>query len=363
MILLILLLLTAVSAAAEEERILNALDLEALEEVGSATGVDVEGAIRELLTGDLQTGSGVLNALAESAKATILKDVRPVVLELMTPMVVTLALRLMLGRKAVDGGAIHFVCRAGVIAVLAAAFARLNGLAKALMSDILRCSNALAPAMIAAAALSGSESAAAMLTPMSALCANLIQNFLGRWGFVLCSAAAAVAIGGNLSEGIRLKRLHGLFKQLLNWMAGLLMAGFMSALSIQGRLSSGRDSVAAQTARYAIESIVPVIGGDVSDSLDSLLATAFAVKNAVGVSGLTVLCAVCLTPLCRLACMSMALKLASAIAEPLGDDGMTALTGQFADSVEMLLVVCLVAAVLCAMLIGSCMSAAANIAR
>ena len=361
--LLIMILLTAMSAHAEEKRILDALDLEAFEEAGSAAGVDVGRAIQELLTGDLQTASGVLSALAASAKTAILKDIRSVVLALTMPMLVSLTLRLMLGRKASAGGAIHFVCRASVVAALSAVFARLSSTADALMSDLLRCSNALAPAMIAAVTLSGSESAAAMLTPMSALCANLIQNLLGRWGLALCSAAAAVAIGGNLSGSVRLKRLHGLFKQMLNWMAGLLMAGFMSALSIQGRLSSGRDSVTAQTARYAIESIVPVIGGDVSDSLDSLLATAFAVKNALGVSGLIVLCAVCLTPLCRLAGMSLALKAASAIAEPLGDDAMTAMTGQFADAVEMLLVVCLVGAVLCAMLTGSCMNAAANIAR
>ena len=361
--LILLLLFTAVNARAEEDRILDALDLEALEAVGHDAGVDVESAIQKLLSGDLQTVSGMLPELAASAKTAFLMGVRSILLALTTPMLVTLALRLMLGKKASAGGAIQFVCRAGVIAALSAAFVRLSGVADALMSDVLRCSNALAPALIAAAVLSGSESAVSMLTPMSALCANLIQNVLGRWGLALCAAAAAVAIGGNLSDSIRLKRLHRLFRQLLNWLCGVLMAGFMGALSIQGRLSSGRDSIAAQTARYAIESIVPVIGGDVSDSLDSLLTTAFTVKNAVGVSGLIVLCAVCLTPLCRLAGMSLALKLASAIAEPLGDDAMTALTGQFADAVEMLLVVCLVGAVLCAMLTGSCMSAAGNLAR
>ena len=355
--------MSAVSAHAEEARILGELDLKALEQEGENAGVDVGSTILSLLRGDAVSATEALSPLLASARRMILQDISMVFPALAMPMLVTLTLRLALGRKVSGGRAIHFVCRASAIAVLAAAFVRFSGVARSLMEDILRCSNAITPTMIAAVALSGSESASAMLTPMSGLCANLIQNLLSKWGFALCSASAAIAIGGNLTGSIRLKRLHRLFRQTLNWMAGLLMAGFMGALSIQGRLSTGRDSVAAQTARYAIESIVPVIGGDVSDSLDSLLATAFAVKNAVGVTGLIVLCMVCLTPLCRLAGMSLALKAASAIAEPLGDDALTAMTGQFAETVEMLLLVCIVGALLCAMLTGSCMSAAANIAR
>ena len=44
--LLIMILLTAMSAHAEEKRILDALDLEAFEEAGSAAGVDVGRAIQ-----------------------------------------------------------------------------------------------------------------------------------------------------------------------------------------------------------------------------------------------------------------------------------------------------------------------------
>ena len=134
-------------------------------------------------------------------------------------------------------------------------------------------------------------------------------------------------------------------------------------MTIQGRLGAGRDSVAARTARYAIESLVPVIGGNVSDSLDSLLSTAFSVKNALGATGLALLIAASFAPVVRIALTSLALKVVSAVSEPLGDDGLTAMAAQFAGAAEMLLVACLAALLLCAMLTGSCMSAAGNVVR
>lgn len=350
-------------ARAEEAQIINALDLETLENAGATVGIHVRDMLDCLVSGNLQAGLDALPALLVQGKNAVLQDLRSVAWALLMPVVVSLVLRLVLGRDSTSQGAIQFICRASVIAVLSATFVRLSGAASALMAQMLECSDALTPAMITALALSGAENAATALTPMTGLCANLIQNFLSKWGLALCSGAAAVAIAGNLSDSIHLKRLHGLLRQMLNWMAGLLMAAFMGALSLQGKLASGRDSVAVQTARYAIENIVPVIGGNVSDSLDSLLSTAAMVKNALGVSGLVVLCAVCLTPLCRLAGMSLALKLFSAIFEPLGDKTMTALTSQFADAIEMLLIICVVGAVLCAMLTGSFMNAVGNLAR
>lgn len=353
----------AVRAQAEaEQAILDALELDALEAAGEAAGLDVAEMLSSLISGDLAPPDA-LSALAEGAAASVAGDAAALAASLAPPVAVSLLARLALPSGTGARRMVRFVCRAAAVAALAGAYARLSGVAEALMDDILRCSDALAPAMIAAVALSGAETTAAALTPMSAVCADLIENLLCRWGLALSGAAAGVAIAGNLSDAVPLKRLYGLFRQIMQWGTGLLLAAFFGALTIQGRLGAGRDSVATRTARYAIESIVPVIGGNVSDSLDALLSTAFLVKNALGATGLALLAAASLAPVARIALTSLALKLASAIAEPLGDDGLTAMTAQFAGAAEMLLVACLAALLLCAMLAGGCMSAAGNVVR
>ena len=360
---LLLALLFAPAACAEaEQAILDALELDELARVGEEAGLDVRATVAELLRGE-QALPDALGMLLDGALSSLLDGFRTVAPALAVPMAASLATRVALPDGASAQRTVHFVCRISAAGALAAAYAHLAEAAQSLMSAAARCSDALAPAMIAAVALSGAETTAAALTPMTAVCADLIQQLFARWGIALAGAAAGVAIAGNLSPSIRLKRLHGLLRQVLQWGAGTVLAAFFAALNIQGRLGAGRDSVAARTARYAIESLVPVIGGNVSDSLDSLLSTAFAVKGALGATGLALLIVISAAPVLRVALTSLALKLMSAISEPLGDDGMTAMTAQFADAAEMLLVACVAALLLCAMLTGSCMSAAENVVR
>lgn len=347
-------------ACAEEQAILDALELGELNQFALEQGVSLEDVLGRILSGETSLSEN-WSALADPVKRAAEEEIKGVGAALILPMAVLLTLKLALPGRAAARRTAGYVCRAASIAALSRAFVRMSGVAQGLMENLLRCSDLLTPAMITATTLSGAESTAAFLTPMSGVCANLIQNLLSRWGIALSAAAAGIAIAGNLAEGVRLKRLHGLFRQTLNWSAGLMMTAFMGILSIQGRLGGARDSAAARTTRYAIESIVPVIGGNVSESLESLLSTATIVKNALGASGLALLLCLCLVPLGRLGFSALFLKAVSAMAEPLGDDGMTALTAQFADAVEMLLVVCTAAAVLCALLVGSCMAAAGGI--
>lgn len=350
-------------AYAEEQAILGALELEDLEEVGEQSGVDVRKTLMRWISGEETLDLNALYELIGQAWRSALADFCELAAALSIPMLASLIVRLALPESSSIQRTIYLICRAGAVAVLAGAYAQLSAVAAELIQDVLQCSDVLAPVMISSVALSGAETTAAALTPMSAIAADLIQNLLAKWGTALCAAMAGIAIAGNLSDQIRLRRLHELLRQILQWGAGAMMTAFMGALAIQGRIGSSRDGAAARTARYAIESVVPVIGGDVSNSLESLLSTAQIIKNALGVTGLLLLLAICLTPLVKIAGMSLMLKFTSAVSEPLGDKAMTTMTGQFAEAAEMLLVVSLAAVLLCAMLTGSCMWTAGNIVR
>lgn len=342
---------------------MDALEFHPLEEFGSSVGIDVQSVINAAISGDLQFMPEIFLKLFQQALSNLIADFRLVFASLVLPMLALLLLRLCIGKQSLSQHTIRFICRASVVSALTSVFTRLCSTTQEMIDVLLQCSDRLSPVMFTAVILTGAENTAVILTPMAGVCANLIQNILGRWGIALSVAAAGIAVAGNISDSIRLKHLQGLFKRVLNWMAGILMAGFLAVLTLQGRIGGGRDSAAVRTARYAIESVVPIIGGNVSDSLDSLLSTAMIVKNAVGTTGLLLLVAICVAPVLRLTGMSFLLRLLSAIIEPFGDDGIIAMTSQFADAVEMLSVTIIAALVLCAMLIGSFLWAAGNIVR
>lgn len=347
---------------AEEQLILDSLGMDEAMQFASAQGVDLAMIVRQAISGEISVGDSFSQFLGH-ARELVFSDFVRLGAMLLAPALAMLMIRLLMPEAGGARRATMLVCRVSCIAGLAEIFADMRSVTQALMSAIAECADLLTPVMITAVSLAGAETTALFLTPFVSVCVNLIQHILAQWGVAISSAAAAIAIAGSLSESVKLKRLHNLCRRIIHVGAGGLLTGFVAILTIQGRLGAGRDGAAVRTARYAIENILPVIGGNVSDSLDSLLSTAYIVKNAFGVSSCILIAAVCLVPMLRLLAMAFFLHFVSAAAEPMGDDSMTAMLGELGAAVEMLLIVAAVGAVLCALLIGSCMSAASNVVR
>lgn len=338
--------------------VLDTVDLTEIEKVGREAGVNVREMILSLISGEWPMDATAFQAALERAKAALLGDFRRLLPAIAIPMATALLTRLLLKAKNPGARIVQLIGRVAVIGALSSLFAEKTAAARSLLSALARCADAFAPALTTLAAIGGS-SAAATLTPLTALLTTLIEKGLAQWGVALSAAAAGVAIAGNLSERISLKRLYDLLSQTTRWGAGTMMAAFMGLLSVQGRIGWNRDTAAIRTARYAVENLIPVVGGNVSDSLDSLVSAAQSVRNALGVSGLAVAAFVCLEPMLQIAGFAMLVKLCAAVAEPAGDDALSALLTQFAGALEMLLIACVAATVLCALLMGSCMTVAA----
>lgn len=341
---------------------IDALNMSALEEYASSYGLEIMPIVRGLMRGETSIPERITELLRDGISFAF-DDLKEIGASLLIPSLSLMTAKLLMPAGMGAQKTLAFVCRAGAIAALGGQFAVQRAAAGELIGEIERCSNLLSPVMIAAVTLSGAETTGVLLTPMTGMAANMIQKVLGGWGLAFSAAAAGIAVAGNLSAGINLNRLRSLFKKLFYWICGATMTGFVAVLSLQGRLGSVQDSAAVRTARYAVENIIPIIGGNVSDSLDSLLTAALNVKNAVGTAGLILIAYIFALPVMRIAVASLVLRFLSAVMEPLCDDGLSALTNHFADAVEMLFVSAMASMVLCALIIGSCLMAAGNVVR
>lgn len=362
MTLLLLVLWACGGTLAEDaESVLDAVDLTQVEAVSEAAGINAREMINSLISGDWPMDAQTFESALTRAKDALLGDYRRLLPAVAVPMAASLLTRLLMKPKNPCTKVVQQIGRGAVVTVLSSLFAARASSAKSLLRALERCADAFAPALTAVAAIGG-DSTATTLTPITALMTTLMEKGLAEWGVALSAAAAGIAIAGNLSERISLKRLYALLHQTVRWGAETMMAAFVGILSIQGRIGTGRDTAALRVARYAVETLIPVVGGNVSDSFDSLTAVVQLVRNALGVSGLAVAAIVCLQPLVQIAGLALIVKLCAAVAEPAGDEVLAALLAQFAGALEMLMIVCIAAMVLCALLLGSCMSVAASVA-
>lgn len=323
-------------------------DLEALSE--SLDGPDVHEAARAMLSGELPIGKDLpataLRQLSEAVKGALL----PALSALAAPVLVALSLSMVLGT---DRGPLTLLCRLSAVYGLGRQCAAAMVAARSGMRVAVRIADTAAPVVSAALTLTGRAAAGATLTPLSAICADAVENALIGLGLPLCGVAATVAAGGNLSEQFRLDGLFRLICRVVTWGMGMMIAAFVGMMALQGRLAATRDGVSSQALRQALRGLVPLIGGSVSDSSGALAETAVAVQGAVGVTGLLIVLGTATQPALKLGAHMLSLKLASALLEPVADPGITRIAACYGEIARVLLAMYAGSVLLTALLTGA----------
>ena len=306
------------------------------------------------MSGELRLDADAVEKALHRFGDTVREGLLETLLALAAPVLASLAARALLGEK--GEGAIALLCRAGCLSMLMGRFFEARGICAGTLENTLKLTNTAAPVLASAMTIAGSAERAAILTPSTALCAGLIEALLRDLALPLCTIAAAVAASANLSQRFRLNRLFVLLRDTVNRGVRLMLSGFVGLMAIQGLLASGTDALSARAIRRAIQSALPIIGGEVSDSAGALLATGMAVRGVAGVAGILALAAASAEPMLRLAAASFSLRLSAAALEPVADPGMARIIGHFSDLMRMLLAICAGGTLLAVLTLGACLA-------
>ena len=124
---------------------------------------------------------------------------------------------------------------------------------------------------------------------------------------------------GNLSKNVKMDKFSKFFSSLFNWIIGIVFTMFVAFLTIHGLTVSSIDTISFKTAKFAIKSYVPLLGGYLSDGINVIIASSVLIKNAVGVSGLIIMIGTIFMPIIKIILVVLLLKLSSAILEPICD--------------------------------------------
>ncbi len=207
------------------------------------------------------------------------------------------------------------------------------------LHDVLAFADGLVPVMggVLAAGGNGAVGAvgganmAGLLLLMEHLCVGALPPLAGAcFGFSLV---------GSLSDGLQVggiaKNIRGIYLTLL----GVICTVATSALRLQTVLGAGRDTVAMQTARFAIGNMIPLAGNAIGATLGTLSTSLHLLKNTIGVSSVLVLVLMTVPVLVRLWAVRLALSLSGAVADLVGFSVGGKLLGDFRSVLDLLLAV------------------------
>lgn len=239
------------------------------------------------------------------------------------------------------GDIVHFVCFSVIVILVVKSVVSMVGLTTNTLTIIQAQMEAIFPIMLTLLASIGGNVSVALFQPTVALLTSSIVAIFTKFVMPIFIFTLIFSIISNLTDTIKLNKFTGFFNSLFKYVIGFVLTIFTAFLSIQGITANSHDGVSFRTAKYAIRSYVPILGGYLSDGLDVILTSSVLIKNAIGVSGMILLFATILIPLVKIIVFQLCLKLTSAILEPIADAKISNFVNGVSKTISMLVVMIL----------------------
>ena len=131
----------------------------------------------------------------------------------------------------------------------------------------------------------------------------------------------AFALCRGISPSLNLSGFSSAIKKIYTFLLGFIMTILLALLSSQTLLGSSADSVAAKGAKMITSSVIPIVGGAVSDTLRTLSSSVQYIKSVVGVSGIVFIIILLAPTLISLFVTRVAFLIAGGVADLLGCEG------------------------------------------
>lgn len=179
----------------------------------------------------------------------------------------------------------------------------------------------LLPAVTMATAASGTPAAAAVKHGITILFSDLLMGFVSGLLIPLCYAFVAVNVAWAALGNDGLKRLGGMLKWLIATILSVLLLAFIGYLNLSGVISGSADAATVKAAKFTLSNLVPVVGGVIADTAETLLVGASVLRNAAGIFGMLAVGGICLIPFLNLGVHYLMYRITAALAATVTGDG------------------------------------------
>ena len=195
----------------------------------------------------------------------------------------------------------------------------------------------LLPVMTAALAAQGGITSSAALYVGTAVFTTLLERLLSRIMLPMVHLFLAVCAAAAMTGEGMLKNIRDLIKSFTGWSLKTVLTVFTTYMAITGAVSGTTDAAALKATKVTIASVVPVVGGILSDASEAVLVSAGLAKNAAGIYGLFAILALFLSPFLKIGSHYLVLKITGGLCGIWAPKRISELTGDLSTAMGMLL--------------------------
>lgn len=197
----------------------------------------------------------------------------------------------------------------------------------------------LFPVMATAMSAQGGLTASAGLYMGTSVFSTLLNSVLSDWLVDGVYLFLVLAIGAAALGEDSLKRLRDVIRSAISWILKTALMIFTTYMSITGVVSGTTDAAALKALKVTISTVVPVVGGILSDASESVLVSAAVMKNAAGIYGIFALLAMFIGPFLKIGTQYLMLKASVMVCGLFGTKTVVTLIEDFSAALGLLLAV------------------------
>ena len=213
----------------------------------------------------------------------------------------------------------YFACYGVMIILIARGFYIGVELTQDVIKSISNFMMALMPVLIMLLASVGSVSQALVMDPIVMALCTFGTNLYSTVIIPVICMSFVLSFVNNISSDYNIGNLTNILKKSALWVQGVFLTIFIGLLTIRGIAGSTLDIVTTKTAKFAVESFVPVVGKAISDAFATVASYTLLLKNSISLLGTVILICLILLPIIKIYALGFMYKLTSALLQPVTD--------------------------------------------
>ena len=230
-----------------------------------------------------------------------------------------------------------FACYSLTIMLLTSSFILGLNIAKDVIQMLIDFMVVLMPVLVFLLSTAGGITSAVTIDPVVVLLVSLTPKIYIDFIFPMILMYFVLQFVNNLTNEHKIDNVCKLVKEVAMWSQGIVLTVFVGIIAIRGISATTIDAVTLKTAKFAVDSFIPIVGKSFSDMITTIAGYSLVLKSAISSVGLIVVVGIILYPIIKMIMMIFAYRVTSAVIQPVADGRIVSAIDSVADSMTMVL--------------------------
>ena len=233
--------------------------------------------------------------------------------------------------------AAFFVSYAVMAGIAATAFIETVRCGQGAIQNIAVFMRGLVPVALASLAAGGAVISATTFEIALMSVIEITELAVEKLFLPLVMMSAALNIANNISKNLNAGKLVQLINRTVKWGIGIMMTVFVGITGLQGIASGSADGLTVKVTKFAASNLIPMVGGILAETVETVMNCGVVIKNAVGVIGIVTVIVLAALPIVKVAACLIIFRICAAVIQPVSDDRCGSCVSELGDSVSAVL--------------------------